>query len=69
MPVAVMKTKPTTSPNLRVAQTLTALIVLLATVASAGGLLIPDLYRDPAAMKPVLQGQDLVTLIAIPVMA
>jgi hypothetical protein len=53
-----------TSPNLRVAQILTVVIVLLAAVASAGGLLIPDLYREPAALAAQMRGQDLVTLMA-----
>jgi hypothetical protein len=55
--------------NLRLAQTLTAIIILLTAVAVAGGLFIPGLYRDPAMLVPVLQGQDLLTLIALPVAA
>jgi peptidoglycan/LPS O-acetylase OafA/YrhL len=57
------------SPSFRVAQTLTALIIVLAAVASAGGLFIHGLYRDPADFVPVLQGQDLVTLLAMPILA
>jgi hypothetical protein len=53
-----------TSPNLRLAQMLTVVIILLAAVAGAGGLLMPDLYREPAALAVQMQGQDLVTLIA-----
>ena len=52
--------------NLRVAQLLTAMIVPLALVASAGGLFINSLYRDPASVLPAIQGQDLVTLLALP---
>jgi hypothetical protein len=47
-----------------VAQILTVVIILLATVASAGGLLIPDLYREPTALTVQMRGQDLVTLVA-----
>jgi hypothetical protein len=68
MTVAVRKTIPIRSSHLRVAQILTAAIVVLAGVASGGGLLVPGLYRDPAGMVPVLRGQDLVTLVALPVM-
>lgn len=64
--VAGVRTRPTSSPALRVARLLTAVIVPLAAVASAGGLFIPGLYRDPAAIVPVMQGQDLVTLAALP---
>ena len=39
------QTTTTFSPNLRVAQLLTAMIVPLALVASAGGLFIGSLYR------------------------
>lgn len=68
MTVPLTRTAPTVSANLRVAQILTILVALLATIAAAGGLFIPGLYRDPATFVPVLQGQDLVTLIALPVM-
>jgi len=68
MSVPVTRTTPTVSANLRVAQILTVLIALLAAVAAAGGLFIPGLYRDPATFVPILQGQDLVTLIALPVL-
>ena len=61
-----MPTITTFSPNLRVAQLLTAMIVPLALVASAGGLFIGSLYRDPASVLPAIQGQDLVTLLALP---
>lgn len=56
------------SSRLSTAHTLTALIIVPAAVAAAGGLLIPGLYRDHPALVPVLQGQDLVTLIALPVL-
>jgi hypothetical protein len=61
-----MQTITTRIPNLRVAQLLTAMIVLLALIASAGGLFINSLYRDPASVLPAIQGQDLVTLLALP---
>lgn len=53
----------------RAAWYLSRLIVPLAAVAAGGGLLIPGLYRDSAALVPVLRGQDLVTLLALPAMA
>jgi hypothetical protein len=62
------RTQTTTafSANLRLAQRLTALLVPLALVASAGGLFIDNLYRDPASVLPAIQGQDLITLLALP---
>ncbi len=68
MDAAVKMTRRVTLGNLRAAQILTALIVVLAMIASAGGLFINGLYRDPVDFVPVLQGQDLVTLIAMPVL-
>ena len=53
----------------RAAQLLTVLIVPLAAMASAGGLLTPDLYRDAAGVLPAIKGQDLVTLLSLPVLA
>lgn len=47
---------------------LTAGVAILATVAAAGGLFVPGLYRDNAALIPILQGQDGVTLLAAPVL-
>lgn len=58
--------RPTATTRLRPALTLSALAVPLAALAAGGGLLIPGLYRDSAALVPVLQGQDLVTLLALP---
>lgn len=55
-------------PNLRISQILTVVIVVLAVVASVGGLFIPGLYRDPQGVLLAIQGHDLVTLIAMPVM-
>jgi hypothetical protein len=48
---------------------LAAVIVPLTVIASSGGLFLPGLYRDPVMFVPVLQGQDLVTLIAMPFLA
>ncbi|HWI62672.1 MAG TPA: hypothetical protein VNT75_12575 [Symbiobacteriaceae bacterium] len=53
--------------NLRTAQILTVIILVLATVATAGGLLIPNLYRDNAWIAEQNRGGDLVTLaLAVP---
>jgi hypothetical protein len=57
------------SRGIRAAQFLTVPIAVLAAVAAAGGLFIPGLYRDPAGFVPTLRGQDLVTLLAMPVLA
>lgn len=47
-----------------------AVTVVLAAVASAAGLFVPDLYRDPAVLLPQVYGQDLLTLfVAVPVLA
>lgn len=48
---------------------LSALIIPLVTLAAGGGLRIEGLYRDSPALVPVLQGQDLVTLILLPIMS
>lgn len=62
-------TKPAPAPKSaatqgrRVAQILTVLILLLAAVASAGGLFLPGLYRDTAWVVPQNRGADLVTLV------
>jgi hypothetical protein len=50
------------------AEILTILIVFLGIIASAGGLLIPNLYRDPASIVPALRGQDLITLLTMPIL-
>jgi hypothetical protein len=56
-----------TYPGLRTAYTLSAIIVLLTLAASAGGLLIPDLYQGNALLKAGWFGNDLVTLlVAVP---
>ncbi len=68
MNVAVARTQPLASPSIRAARALTVLIVILAAIASAGGLFIRGLYRDPVDFVQVLRGQDLVTLLAMPVL-
>jgi hypothetical protein len=53
----------------RTAYILSILITILATIASLGGLLFKDLYRDNAFVKTTWLGNDLVTLlIAVPVL-
>lgn len=54
--------------NLRIAQILTWLIIPLAAAASAGGLFVSGLYGGSPAVAAVSQGQDLVTLLSIPVL-
>lgn len=48
----------------RTAQRLTAVLLPLAAVASAGGLFLPGLYRETTPV-PAMRGQDLVTLVAV----
>lgn len=55
--------------SLGLAQRLTLLIIPLAAITSAGGLLIPDLYRDAPGVLPAIKGQDLITLVSLPVLA
>jgi hypothetical protein len=56
--------------GLPAARLLSALILALMVVASAGGLLIKDLYRDPASVDAMLRAYDLVTLtVVVPVLA
>ena len=47
-------------------QVLTFAIAALATIASAGGLFIPNLYRDSPFYKTAWQANDTVTLFLIP---
>lgn len=59
----MFRTKPTA------AYILSALIVTLTMVASAGGLFIDDLYRDNAFATSAWRGTDLATLvIAVPIL-
>jgi hypothetical protein len=59
----MFRTKPTT------AYILSAIIAVLTIVASAGGLLIDDLYRDNAYATSAWQGTDLATLVvAVPLL-
>ncbi|NBD34730.1 MAG: hypothetical protein GVY30_01870 [Chloroflexi bacterium] len=57
------------NPKLKTAYILTALIAVLTLIASAGGLLIDDLYRDNALITAGWFGNDLVTLVvALPLL-
>lgn len=47
---------------------LTFLIAVLAGIASAGGLIIPDLYRDNSFYRAAWQANDVVTLFLTPVL-
>jgi hypothetical protein len=69
-PVPVTGTSSVTNVNLRVAQRLSALIVVLGAIASAGGLFMSSLYRGETAwVVPQNRGQDLITLLAMPILA
>lgn len=52
----------------RITQWLTVSIAILACTASAGGLLIRGLYRDPDVIKMAWKANDLVTLLLCPVL-
>lgn len=54
--------------RLRVAFVLSWLIIVLATLAAAVGLLLRGVYRETAWVVPQNRGQDLVTLLALAVM-
>ncbi len=58
----------TLNTNWAAAEILTILIIVLGIIASAGGLLIPSLYRDPVSIVPALRGQDLITLLTMPIL-
>lgn len=66
---AASSPKPTVSSPLRSAQLISLLVLALTIVASAGGLFLPGLYREPARIALATRGQDLVTLVAMPVFA
>ncbi|WP_020519440.1 hypothetical protein [Catelliglobosispora koreensis] len=51
------------SRNLKSAQALTVVVAALMAVASAAGLLMPGLYREPLAAETVLRAYDLVNLV------
>ena len=58
------------SQRLRVGERLAWLTVLLAAVAAAAGLAVPELYRDNEAMTAQAQSTDLATLlVAVPALA
>jgi hypothetical protein len=70
--LAIVEASPTRTQasSLRTAHLLTAALIPLVAVATLCGLLIPTAYRrNPAALTPALQGQDLVTLLGLPVLA
>jgi hypothetical protein len=52
-------------PRPQTAYLLTATILVLASMASAGGLFWQDLYRDNASIKAAWFGNDLVTLVVV----
>jgi hypothetical protein len=67
---SVPHTKPQqAAATVQIAEVLTLFVVLLAAIAAAIGLFIPTVYRDPATITPAMRGQDLVTLLVVPVLA
>jgi hypothetical protein len=58
----------TLNTNWNIAEILTLLIFVLGIIASVCGLLMPNLYRDPVSIAPALRGQDLITLLTMPVL-
>ncbi|HYG56802.1 MAG TPA: hypothetical protein VD902_01850 [Symbiobacteriaceae bacterium] len=68
MAAAAQVSQPEKSPGLRTAQILTALVLILTTVVAAGGIFIPGLYRFAPRLVIATQGQDLITLLSLPVM-
>ena len=58
-----------TKTNFKTAYTLSAMIAILAVVASTGGLFLENLYRDVSFFKLAFQGNDVVTLfVAVPIL-
>lgn len=61
-------TIPAITPGLRVAFWLSVAMLPLLVLATGAGLLAPAVYqRNPATIIPALRGQDLVTLLVLPV--
>jgi len=58
-----------TVARLRVAHRLTVAVIVLAAAAAAVGLFVPSVYRETAWVIPQNRGQDLVTLLALAVLA
>lgn len=57
-----------TSPT-PMAHAATVAILPLAALASVSGLLAPDLYTGNGALAPAMRGQDLLTLLTLPILA
>lgn len=67
--IPLARTTPASSRSLRVAWWLTAAMLPLIALAAIAGLVAADVYaRNPAKLIPALRGQDLVTLLALPVL-
>ena len=60
--------RPESAQRLRVALTLSWVVVALAAVAAAVGLFLPSVYRETDWVIPQNRGQDLVTLLALAAM-
>lgn len=55
--------------HFKTAYALSAIVAMLASIASAGGLFIENLYRDPSFFKLAFQGNDVVTLfVTVPLL-
>lgn len=62
---AVAKSTSTPTASLRIAWALSALVAMLATAASLGGLLSSAVYRDNALITTAWKGNDLITLVVV----
>lgn len=64
-PVSVPSPQGREPPGLRAARILSAVMVPLMAVASAGSLWTGGLYQDPSPVNAMLRGYDLVTLVVV----
>ena len=70
MAVAAKSKVAPSRQTLSAAEILSLIILVLTAVAAAGGLFLPDLYRDTAWVVPQNRGTDFVTLLlALPALA
>lgn len=70
MSVAAKLPQPEAKPSIRTPQVLTGIVLVLAAIASAGGIFLHDLYKGSAWVLSATRGQDWFTLlVAVPVTA
>jgi hypothetical protein len=68
-PLAAARARPALESRLLLSDALSAVIAVLMTFASVGGLLLPGLYRDNTWATAAFRGNDLATLLlAVPVL-